>query len=66
MIKVIRFSNFGFKAQYQDYHINYINYLKHNYNNQNIPYHLKQISDEIRVNKIKFFKQNEKDLSYGI
>lgn len=66
MTKIIRYSIHGFKAQYQSYHLKYINYHLNDFNTNSLPNHLKYVVEQRHNKLLPFFKEHYEDFKEGI
>lgn len=65
-MKIIRYSNQGYKAQEQTYHIEKLNGCFNNFNIADYPEHLKEIIKEINERHFAFYNKHQADLKRGI
>ena len=60
--KIIRYSPYGFKLQYQSHHLKDIDYHINDFNINDFPEHLRHIIQKHREEHLSFYK----DFQYGI
>ena len=65
-MKVIRYSIYGFKPQYQSHHMERINYHLYNFNINDFPEHFRYIIQRNHETQVKFYTEHFNDFKHGI
>lgn len=66
-MKVIRYSNYGFKPQQQTHHMNiYVNFHLYNFNIDDYPEYMRYILLDIHKRKVEFYSKHLEDFKSGV
>lgn len=63
---ILRYSFYGFKSQYQSYHLKEVDYHLNKFNINKYPKWMRADINQIHKHKIEFFRNNLNDLKYGV
>ena len=66
MKKIIRYSLYGFKPQYQSHHLEHVNYDLYNFNIKDFPEHLQYVIQKRHDKLLPFYKEHYEDFKEGI